>query len=111
MDVANVNNPIVTQRLTLRAITPRDYKTFAYHYKYDGDFELFTGRKPSQKTIKEYAGRRAPCFFAIEENQTHNLIGYIGLSLHPESMTGLLEYYIFKPFRKKRFGCLSKGMR
>lgn len=46
---ANVNNPLETDRLLLRAIEKSDFKLFAQHYKHDGDFELFYGKRPQIK--------------------------------------------------------------
>lgn len=100
---ANVNDPIKTNRLILRAIERSDFKLFAYHYKHDGDFIRFTGLSPTNQAIKQFAERRAPAYFAIEEKTTHKVIGYVGLSLFEESATGLLEYYIFKEYRNQGY--------
>lgn len=97
---ANVNEPIETDRLILRGMTKRDSKLLAYHYKYDGDAEDYFGRKPTNDLIKRNAARRSPTFFTIEEKNTHSVIGYVGLNIRRETATGLLEYYIFKEYRK-----------
>lgn len=58
---------------------------------------------PTNKNIKQFAARRSPTLFAIEGNSTHSLLGYVGLSIHTRSATGLIEYYIFKQYRKKGY--------
>lgn len=103
ISVANVNGPIVTDRLILRTITKNDCTLLAYHYKNDGDFIQFTGFRPTNKMIKLYADIEAPTYFAIEERTMHNLIGYIGLHFCEQSATGLLEYYIFKEYRNQGY--------
>lgn len=100
---ANVNEPIVTDKLILRAIEKSDYKHFAYHYKNDGDFDIYCGLAPTNENVKRFAERRLSTLFAIEEKSSHALMGYVGLSIKPESSTGLLEYYIFKEHRKRGY--------
>ena len=103
VDETNINKPIITSRLVLRSIEKDDMKLFAYHYKNDGDFVTFTGYAPRTQYISFYANRRGPNLFTIEEKNTHTVIGYVGLSIHEVSATGLLEYYIFKEFRQKGY--------
>lgn len=99
----NVNTAIETDRLVLRGIEKSDCNLFAYHYKHDGDFILFTGFNATSKLIKNYANRRCPTFFTIEEKDSHKVIGYIGLSIMFASATGLIEYYIFKEYRNQGY--------
>lgn len=99
----NINNVIKTERLILRAINKDDTKLFAYHFKYDGDFIIFSECAPTKKNIKLLASRKLPTFFTIEEQATHKVIGYIGLSIYDSSATGLIEYYIFKEYRKNGY--------
>lgn len=96
---ANVNKPIDTNRLTLRAATKCDCKLLAYRYKNDGDFTFYTSKPATAKYIKAYAQIRCPNYYVIEKKASQNMIGYIGLSVKDESATGLLEYYIFKEYR------------
>lgn len=103
IEQANINEPIETDRLILRPIEKSDFKLFAQHYKHDGDFAMFTGHRPTSKMIKNYAERRSPALFTIEEKNTYTVIGYIGLSIKQQSATGLLEYYIFKEHRKQGY--------
>ncbi len=99
----NVNAPITTKRLILRALNKNDSNLFAYHFMHDGDFVRFTGRKPSAKAVRFYANRRFPALFTIEEKTTHAVVGYIGLFILKPLATGLLEYYIFKEYRKRGY--------
>lgn len=100
---ANVNNPIKTDRLILRNIVKNDFKLFAYHYKHDGDFVLFTGLSPTDKNIRQYATRRSEALFTIEDKTTGEVMGYVGLTIHNASATGLLEYYVFKEHRRQGY--------
>ena len=100
----NVNPPIKTTRLVLRAFEKSDTKLFVYHYKCAGDFFAYTGYKPTSELIKQFADRCCTStFFAIEEQNEHRVIGYIGLSIREHSAYGLLEYYIFKEYRNKGY--------
>lgn len=45
----NVNEPIITDRLVLRAIQEDDFDLFAYYFEEDGDFLTFTGHEPHTK--------------------------------------------------------------
>ncbi len=101
---ANVNPPIRTKRLVLRAIEGNDQKIFADHFKNEGDFAAFTGREPTRKTIQEFVFcLRRPTYFAIERRSDRKLLGYIGLSIRKETSTGLIEYYLFKDERQKGY--------
>lgn len=106
----NVNEPMKTDRLILRAINKNDKKLFAYHFKSDGNFAIFSGRAPTTKNIKDMAYRELPTLFTIEEQLTHKVIGYVGITIgfagitiHGTTSTGLIEYYIFKEFRKQGY--------
>lgn len=101
---ANVNPPIQTERLVLRAIEREDEKILVDHFKKDGDFELFGGHRPTNKKIWEFTLllRRKMCF-AIERKADNKLLGYLGLSIKKQTATGLLEYYIFKEERGKGY--------
>ncbi|MDE6407969.1 MAG: GNAT family N-acetyltransferase [Anaeroplasmataceae bacterium] len=103
IEKTNVNKPIKSERLILRAVTEDDSKLLAYHYKHDGDFIMFCGFNPTGEYIRIFADRQMPLFFMIEEKHTHNAIGYVGLTLKEVSATGLLEYYIFKEYRKQGY--------
>ena len=101
---ANVNPPIETERLVLRAIEGNDQTILADHFKSEGDFELFTGRKPTNKNIREVAlSLRKSVYFTIERKADRKILGYIGLSIKEASATGLLEYYLFKEERRKGY--------
>lgn len=101
---ANINKPINTERLILRAIEKRDRRILAEHFKNDGDFTFFTGSKPTNKNIREFTLHlRRNTYFAIERKSDGKLLGYIGLSVKKETSTGLLEYYLFKEDRKKGY--------
>lgn len=101
---ANVNPPIETERLVLRAVEGKDQKILADHFKSEGDFELFTGQKPTYKNIREFTlSLRRSAYFAIERKADRKLLGYIGLSMKKEASTGLLEYYLFKEERRKGY--------
>lgn len=101
---ANVNRPINTKRLILRAIEKHDQKIFAEHFKNDGDFTLFSGYKPTNKNIRQFTlTLRRNTYFSIERKTDRKLLGYIGLSIKKETSTGLLEYYLFKEDRKKGY--------
>ncbi len=101
---ANVNPPIETERLVLRPIEGKDQKIFAEHFKREGDFEFFTGQKPTNKNIREFTlSLRRSTYFAIEHKADRKLLGYIGLSIKKESSTGLLEYYLFREERRKGY--------
>lgn len=100
---ANVNPPIETKRLILRAVTPADLKILAAHFKNEGDFEAYTRVAPTMRNIKRFTkGLIRETYFAIERKDDRKLLGYIGLSVEP-SATGLLEYYIFKDERRKGY--------
>ena len=111
---ANVNPPIETERLVLRAIEGRDQKILADHFKDEGDFALFTGNKPTKKNIREFTlSLRRSTYFAIERKSDRKPIGYIGLSIKKETSTGLIEYYLFQEERRKGYckeavGALAK---
>ncbi len=111
---ANVNRPIVTERLLLRPIEREDQKILAEHFKNDGDFVLFTGSEPTNKNLREFTiPLRRYTYFAIERRADKKLLGYIGLSIKWESATGLIEYYLFKEERRKGYckeavGALTK---
>ena len=101
--MANVNRPIKTARLILRAVERKDFKTFTSHFQNDGDFVLYTaGYKPTKFMIKLFAEKQAPFYFVIEEKTENQIIGCIGLNPKDSAM-GALEYYIFKDERKKGF--------
>ncbi len=101
---ANVNPPIETERLVLRAIEGNDQTILADHFKSEGDFEFFTGRKPTNKNIREVAlSLRKSVYFTIERKADRKILGYIGLSIKEASATGLLEYYLFKEERRKGY--------
>lgn len=113
---ANVNPPIGTERLVLRAIEREDLKILADRFKNEGDFACFAGFKPTNKNIREFivsfSLRRYACF-AIERRSDRKLLGYIGLSIKEKTATGLLEYYLFKEERRKGYckeavGALAK---
>ena len=96
---ANVNPPIETERLVLRAIEGNDQTILADHFKSEGDFESFTGRKPTNKNMS----LRKSVYFTIERKADRKILGYIGLSIKEASATGLLEYYLFKEERRKGY--------
>ena len=101
---ANVNPPIETERLILRAIEEKDRKTFADNFKKAGDLALFARRKPTDRNIREFASSlRRYTYFAIERKSDRKTVGYIGLSIKEASATGLLEYYLFKDERRKGY--------
>ena len=99
----NVNDPIETDRLVMRKMTKDDCKLLAYHLKHDGDFMIFTGYPTTKKWVQRYANRLAPTFFTIVEKSTSEVVGYIGINVFELSATGLLEYYIFKEYRKRGY--------
>ena len=100
----NVNRPIGTERLLLRAVGEKDLKIFADHFKQDGDFAFFTGLPATKRNIAGFTLRlRSYTNFAIERKSDHKLLGYIGLSLKEQSATGLLEYYVFQEERRKGY--------
>ena len=101
---ANINPPIETERLVLRAIEEKDQKILAVRFKEDGDFEFFTGCKPTNKDIRQFTlALRHSTYFVIERKSDRKLLGYIGLSIREESATGLIEYYLFKEERRKGY--------
>ena len=101
-NMANVNRPIATKRLILRAVERNDFKTFTEHFQNDGDFALYTGYKPTKFMIKLFAEKQAPLYFVIEGKTENRIIGCIGLNMQDDG-TGSLEYYIFKDKRRKRY--------
>ncbi len=101
---ANVNPPIKTERLILRAIEGKDHKILADHFEEENDFTFFTGLKPTKNNIREFTlSLRRYTYFAIEKKSDRKLLGYIGLSIKKETSTGLIEYYIFKEERRKGY--------
>lgn len=99
----NVNKPIVTDRLVLRAIEQDDGKIFAKRFKDGDDFFMLTAFEPTDKLITDYSKMRGPLLFTIEEKTTRTIIGCAGLNLKEESATGWLDYYIFKEYRNKGY--------
>ena len=100
----NINPPMETERLVLRAVEGKDQKILAVHFKEDGDFAFFTGCKPTNKAIRQFTFcLQRSTFFAIERKSDRKLLGYIGLSIREESSTGLIEYYLFKEERRKGY--------
>ena len=100
--MANVNRPIKTARLILRAVERKDFRAFTSHFQNDGDFALYTGYKPTKFMIKLFAEKQAPFYFVIEEKTENRIIGCIGLNMQ-DGETGSLEYYIFKDERRKGY--------
>ena len=101
---AYINPPIETERLVLRPIERLDQKILSDHFKSEGDFDFFTGAKPTNKNIQHFSTHlRRNAYFAIERRSDRTLLGYIGLGIMEESATGLLEYYIFKDERRKGY--------
>lgn len=101
---ANVNRPLKTERLLLRAIERKDQSIFADNFIADGEFTLFTGMPSTKSNIKEFSLQlMRSIVFAIERRADRKLLGYIGLSLRETSATGLLEYYLFKDERRKGY--------
>ena len=99
----NVNKPIATARLILRPVERGDKKLFAYHFKNDGDFFIYSGYEPTAKWLKAFSDRRGQVYFTIEEKKTKEVIGFIGIDPHEQPATGWIEYYIFKDYRKKGY--------
>jgi RimJ/RimL family protein N-acetyltransferase len=95
----NINRPIITKRLILRAITSKDFATYKKYFREDDDFPTYCGKSPTKENISEYASRIYPLLFAIEERKTHRIIGNVGLNIHDGYNELSLEYYIFKQFR------------
>jgi len=102
-DEININDIISTGRLTIRRMESEDTELLCYHYENDGDFATFTRHAPTPKNIRECAELRAPLYFTLVETQTQTVIGYAGFSIHDDTNTALVEYYVFKEFRRKGY--------
>lgn len=95
----NINNPIITNRLILRAAKISEVLIFRKHFKEDGDFITFCGERPTQKNFGYLHAPYDSLYFVLEGKQTHEIMGYVGFSYKTNTQTALLEYYMFKQYR------------
>jgi len=96
----NCNEPIPADRMVLRPFRPADLAGFRNHLKSDGDFFELAGCAPTPRNIRLYASKIGPLYFVMEKKLKHEAIGFVGLSYREETHTAVLEFYVYKPFRK-----------
>lgn len=97
----NINKPLITNRLILRAEKKAELKLFYKQFRVGNESVIFHGQK-FKKSDKWFFLNRPFCF-VLEEKETKNIVGYAGLELDEKTCTARLEYYIFAQFRKRGY--------
>ena len=101
----NINATIMTNRLILRPALKKDLQMCARHLKEEEDFFTCFGLKPTRENIKCVSSAFAGACrlnFAIEEKNTHSVVGFVYLRVYSPA-TAELEYYVFKEYRRNGY--------
>lgn len=101
----NLNDSVYTERLILRPVRKEDVKLCARHLKKEEDFFTCFGLKPTRENIKCVSSAFAGACrlnFAIEEKNTHSVVGFVYLRVYSPA-TAELEYYVFKEYRRNGY--------
>lgn len=97
----NINIPIITNRLILRAEEKADLNEFYKQFSIGNECVIFRGRKYNKSDRWFYLNR--PLCFVLEEKETKNIVGYVGLEVDDKTYTARIEYYIFAQYRKRGY--------
>lgn len=99
----NPNPDIPTDRLILSAAGQGEQKLYTKHLEKDGDFKMYTSRKPTRKNIADYWVLQPFCY-AVFERESGRMVGAVDLHRCDEKRR-LAEaaWYIFKPYRGRGY--------
>ena len=98
----NINAPIYTDRLILRAVNINEITLFPLHYRQDKSFILYCGLEPTYENVRKFIPY-GELYFVLEDKSNNKVLGYVGLGYNWKTHTAMLEYYIFKQYRNSGY--------
>lgn len=103
----NTHKTLETERLILLpGNNERDNDAFLKMLREDGDFRIFCGVDFSEENLtnfKDYFQHEFNCIFSIFLKELPNeLLGYVGIALHPEERYEV-EFYLAKKWRNNGY--------
>jgi RimJ/RimL family protein N-acetyltransferase len=103
----HIHKNILTPRLILRPASAKDWQIFFDQFLSSNDFEMYSGVKKNEQTIKQYVYNICYClnYFVIEEIATGEVVGYCAINVLDDKLDiGIIEYFIFEKYRRKGYG-------
>ena len=103
---SNINSEFETERLILKPSKveqDKETKEHLKHFKKDGDFEMYTATKYSERYAKHIMIHFQNSFMLYRKD-TNELIGHIGIkAVNPTTKVGEVTYYLFKEHRHQGY--------